>query len=75
VAKLERYKREHGDCNVPTKGWAEDSALANWVQHQRAKKKKLDRGVARPRITAARVVQLEALGFAWAPGPGALRGG
>jgi hypothetical protein len=64
LAKLEAYKRRHGDCNVP-KGWAEDPPLGGWVNSQRVLKKKLDRGNPSPGMTAARVAKLDALGFAW----------
>jgi hypothetical protein len=30
LAKLKKYKRKHGDCNVP-RDWAEDPRLGNWV--------------------------------------------
>jgi hypothetical protein len=64
LAKVKKYKRRHGDCNVP-RGWAEDPALGIWVNMQRAYKKKLDRGELCKGMTAARVAKLEALGFAW----------
>jgi hypothetical protein len=66
LAKLNDYTREHGDCNVP-RDWAEDPKLSNWVSSQRKGKKKLDRGEPSEArgMTAARVVKLEALGFAW----------
>ena len=66
LAKLKAHKRAHGDCSVP-KGWAEDPRLATWVCAQRQYKKKLDRGEPSEGMTAARVVKLEALGFAWDP--------
>ena len=62
LAKLKKYRRKHGDCNVPT-GWAEDPRLGTWVKNQRRGKKKrnkrlrkLDRG-DQPScgMTAARV--------------------
>jgi hypothetical protein len=62
------YKAEHGDCSVP-KGWAEDAWLANWVDNQRAYKKKCDRGETNPRITVARMARLDTLGCEWDPGP------
>jgi hypothetical protein len=68
LAKLRKYKHKHGDCGVP-RGWAEDSALANWVCAQRQYKRKLDRGDPNPYITAARLAQLNKLGFNWAPRP------
>jgi hypothetical protein len=64
LARLKAYKRRHGDCNVP-RGWAEDPTLGIWVMTQRAGKRKLDRGGPSPKITAARVAKLAALGFAW----------
>lgn len=63
-AKLEAYKEQHGDCDVPPR-WAADPRLANWVRTQRACKRRLDRGEANPRITASRAARLAALGFAW----------
>jgi hypothetical protein len=66
LAKLNAYKRWHGDCSVP-RGWAEDPGLGSWVDNQRKGKKKLDRGEPSPGITAARVAQLDALGFVWDP--------
>ena len=64
LAKVEVYKRRHGDCNVP-QGWAEDPLLASWVGSQRVYKRKLDRGEPGEGMTAARAAKLEALGFAW----------
>jgi hypothetical protein len=64
LAKLEAYKAEHGDCNVP-KGWAEDPRLANWVGTQRANKRKLDRGEPSDGMTVERAARLDALGFSW----------
>ena len=63
LAKLKAYKRAHGDCSVP-KGWGEDPRLGTWANTQRQGKKKLDRGEPSEGMTAARVVKLEALGFA-----------
>jgi hypothetical protein len=64
LAKLEAYKRVHGDCNVPQR-WAEDPALRMWVTNQRAYKRLLDRSDPSKGMTAARAARLEALGFAW----------
>ena len=36
LAKLEEYKRTHGDCSVPYE-WAEDPRLAAWVNTQRVR--------------------------------------
>jgi hypothetical protein len=70
LAKLKDYKRRHGDCNVPRK-WAEAPGLGVWVNTQRTRKKKLDRGEPSEGMTVARAAKLEALGFNWAP----VRGG
>ena len=64
LAKLEAYRRSHGDCNVPVT-WAKDPRLGKWVRHQRTRKKALDRGEPSERMTAARAAKLDALGFAW----------
>jgi hypothetical protein len=68
LAKLKKYKRKHGDCNVPW-GWVEDPRLGQWVNTQRKCKRKLDHGEPSEGMTAERVAQLEALGLVWAPGP------
>ena len=65
LAKLRKYKRKHGDCNVPL-GWAAelvDPGLGRWVAHQRQGKKKLDHGEPSKGMTAARVAKLDKLGF------------
>jgi hypothetical protein len=67
AAQLERlaaYKASHGDCNVP-QGWAEDRQLANWVNAQRALKRKLDRGEPSEGMTAARAARLMSLCLNW----------
>jgi hypothetical protein len=64
LVRLAAYKAAHGDCSVP-KGWAEDPRLANWVNHQRQRKRKLDRGEPSLGMTAERAARLTALGFAW----------
>jgi hypothetical protein len=69
VARLVAYKAAHGDCNVPW-GWAEDPRLASWVNSQRARKRKLDRGKPSHGMTVEWAARLEALGFVW-EGPNA----
>ncbi|MBT8460602.1 MAG: Helicase associated domain protein [Boseongicola sp.] len=56
-AQLVRYKKAHGDCNVP-QGWSEDPELGSWVRTQRGKHNKL---------SADRKERLIALGFEWDP--------
>jgi hypothetical protein len=64
LARLAAYKARHGDCNVPQR-WAEDLRLGRWVDSQRTRKKKLDRGEPCHEMTVERAARLEALGFAW----------
>jgi hypothetical protein len=64
LAKLEAYKRRHGDCNVP-QGWGENPGLGTWVNNQRAYKRKLDRGEPSEGMTVAREARLDAVGFTW----------
>jgi hypothetical protein len=64
LAKLMAYTRKHGDCSVP-QSWAEDPRLGRSAYHQRALKKRLDRGEPSPGITAARAAKLDTLGLAW----------
>jgi hypothetical protein len=66
LARLVAYKAEHGDCSVP-RGWSEDPRLGNWVNIQRVRKQKLDRGEPGKGMTAARAAKLDALGFACKP--------
>ncbi len=54
---LVEYKKEHGDCNVPST-WAEDKQLAAWVCSQRTNYRKGN-------LNDDRVKQLEDIGFLW----------
>jgi hypothetical protein len=53
LAQLRKYRRRHGDCNVP-RSWAEDPPLGTWVHNQRSYKKALGRGEPSERMTALR---------------------
>ena len=64
LAKLKKYKRRHGDCNVPHR-WAAGPTLGNWVKDQRVRKEKLGRGEPSNGMTAVRAANLDTLGFAW----------
>ena len=69
LAKLKKYKRRHGDCNVPVRCTG-DPRLGRWAKEQRSLKKLLDRGEpmggrGKGKMTAERAAKLEALGFAW----------
>jgi hypothetical protein len=59
LTELERYKEEHGDCNVP-RGWKPNPALANWVKQQRRVEKE-------GKLVPTRKVRLDAIGFLWGP--------
>ena len=74
LVRLEAYKAVHGDCNVPLR-WAEDPRLGKWVDHQRGRKRKLDRGEPSKGMTAERAARLTALGFVWDPKVERKRGG
>jgi hypothetical protein len=64
-ARLEAYKAQHGDCNVPP-DWEEDPPLATWISRQRSYKRRLDRGEGNAGVTVAQVAKLDELGFVWA---------
>ena len=66
LARLAIYKAEHGDCSVPW-GWAEDPGLSTWVNKQRKRKRRLDRGEPSEGMTAARAARLTAVGLVWDP--------
>jgi|GEM_PF-1654261 len=55
--ELNAYKREHGDCDVPSK-WDQNEPLANWVSMQRQLRKA-------DKLVAGRVALLEEIGFSW----------
>ena len=52
--KLEQYKNEHGDCNVPQS----HSTLGNWASNQRQDYKK-------GKLPKERIDLLESIGFQW----------
>jgi superfamily II DNA or RNA helicase len=56
-AELERYKDEHGHCNVPD-DCKENPKLGTWVGKQRAFRNA-------GKLSAARMARLDALGFVW----------
>ena len=64
LARLAAYKAAHGDCSVPQR-WAEDTRLGRWVNMQRVRKRKLDRGEPSLGMTAERAARLTALGLVW----------
>jgi hypothetical protein len=59
--RLRNYKREHGDCLVPStnaSNHVEDEELSTWVQHQRTN---YECGI----IPNHRIEKLEEVGFVW----------
>ena len=54
---LKKYKKEHGDCNVPF-GWPENQRLANWVAVQIAQYKN-------GYLSDERIKRLDEIGFEW----------
>ena len=62
--QLLHFKEEYGHCNVPTKTNEKYSNLSNWVQHQRAEKKKKNKGL-QSRLTDEKDELLEGAGFIW----------
>ena len=56
--ELEEYKREHGDCNVPTTANKPTPPLGRWVSNQRQKCKQ-------NKLSAERIEALESIGFEW----------
>jgi len=61
--QLMAFRDEHGHCNVPTND-VRYERLSSWVQHQRAEKKKKDRGVE-SRLCDERELTLVDAGFIW----------
>jgi hypothetical protein len=56
---LVKYKKVHGDCNIPAR-WSENTQLAAWVHNQRQNKKK-------GKLREERIQRLDAIGFVWNP--------
>jgi superfamily II DNA or RNA helicase len=56
---LERYRKRHGDCNVP-QGWEENPSLGSWVATQRTLKRD-------SKLTEERIRRLAKLKFVWEP--------
>eukprot|EP00980_Cylindrotheca_fusiformis_P009653 scaffold2134_cov93-Cylindrotheca_fusiformis.AAC.15 len=61
---LQQYRREHGDCNVPTK-CEKNRQLGVWVKCQRRQYKLFQQGKTST-MTAERVAKLNDIGFLWA---------
>ncbi|CAJ1945548.1 unnamed protein product [Cylindrotheca closterium] len=63
-AKLVQYKLLNGHCCVPH-SYSGDPTLARWVKRQRYQYKKFRDCDATSTITAARIQELESIGFVW----------
>jgi hypothetical protein len=61
--QLLEFKKEHGHCTVPTNDKT-FMKLSGWVQHQRAEKKKKEKGF-KSRLTDEREQRLDEIGFVW----------
>jgi hypothetical protein len=57
LQRLLKYKKKHGDCDVPS-SWPADPNLANWVANQRHRKKMGS-------LSPDRVKKLSEIGFVW----------
>lgn len=60
---LEEYKKEHGNCCVPSRYKAKKN-LGRWVRNQRNQYRKMKMGLYST-MTVNRERQLEAVGFVW----------
>lgn len=63
LRELKEYKKEHGDCSVPTT-YAANPKLGTWVHHQRRQHKKFQQG-QECHITQERIDVLNKIGFTW----------
>jgi Tfp pilus assembly protein PilV len=54
--KLQAYKAQNGNCNVPQSGYTQDLALADWVSSQRK---------TRDTLTRMKKKKLDEIGFVW----------
>lgn len=73
-AKLQVYKSQHGNCNVPSR-YSEDRRLGKWVQKLREKKTELEKKgleyeapkskLTGRTLTKERIAQLDSLSFEW----------
>ena len=60
--ELVAYKDAHGgSCNVPTKGYAENPQLGNWVSTQRRQYKKFQQDPSTSQMTQERIERLESI--------------
>jgi len=64
--ELVAYKDTHGgSCNVPTRGYAENPQLGNWVSNQRTQYKKFQQDPSTSSMTQERIERLESIAFQW----------
>lgn len=61
--ELSDYKKEHGDCNIPSSN-LENATLRRWVQRQRYEKRTGTLSMAKIKIA-----KLNSIGFDWSPPP------
>ncbi|KAL3937415.1 MAG: hypothetical protein SGBAC_007485 [Bacillariaceae sp.] len=63
LVELEQYKKERGDCNVPSQ-YPENPKLAIWVKCQRRQYRKFCHGEGSS-MTSERFGKLDKMGFTW----------
>lgn len=66
LRKLADYKKEHGNCAVPTT-YQGNPKLATWCQHQRLQYKKFQQGDADSYMAQEKIDALNRLNFVWNP--------
>ena len=64
--ELVAYKDAHGgSCNVPTRGFAENPQLGEWVKYQRRQYNKFQQDPSTSHMTQERIERLESIAFEW----------
>jgi len=66
-ALLQQYKKDKGDCLVPTMYTVNGVALGKWVGAQRVQYHKFQKDEQSAKITQDRINKLDAVGFDWDP--------
>lgn len=65
IAKLQKFKEEHGHCNVPYH-YKHDPSLGHWVSQMRIAYNKIQLGKkVRTNLAQTKIEQLEKMGFQW----------
>ncbi|GFH58518.1 hypothetical protein CTEN210_14994 [Chaetoceros tenuissimus] len=67
LAELQRFKNEHGHCNVPRK-YEENPSLGSWCVTIKQMKSGSKRNVGVYKLTDERIAKLKEMGFRWKSG-------